>query len=165
MKKSKNCPKNYKSSDKRYIKKIRLYYPSFLYKRLDRWLKNMSLKGWHIVDCRIFCFVFEKGEPKEKEYFTYGLPTIEGKYSVSMRHPFLEKLYGVSKKKSRINRNEKKSYCIVEIDTQKIDVQNDVGYKELINDRDKLYLLFFLTRTLPIIICIVLALMFFIKSI
>ena len=84
--------------NKKYIKKFRLY-PAFLYKRLDKWLKEMSLKGLHIVDCRFFTFIFEKGAPKEKEYFTYGDAIREGKYSLSMRHPFLEKNMGLKNQK------------------------------------------------------------------
>ena len=37
------------------------------------------------------------------------------------------------------NKNQSKTYLTVEIDTQKIDIENDVGYKELISDRNKLY--------------------------
>ena len=98
----------------------------------------MSAEGWHIVHCGIFFFVFEKGEPKNKEYFTYGLSAQEGKYNIELMHPFLEKRYGVKAKRSKINANRSKSLQIVEIDTDKIDVNNDIGYKELISDRNSL---------------------------
>ena len=126
------------SADKQYIKKFRIY-PPFLYFMLDKWLKKMSSEGWHVVHCSLLFFWFEKGEPKNKEYFTYGLGSHEGEYSVSMRHPHLEKIYGVKKKKSQINSNESKTYNIVEIDTDRIDINNNVGYKELLNDRNRLY--------------------------
>ncbi len=125
-------------------KKIRIY-PTFLYRRLDRWLKEMSRKGWHIVHCGVFSFWFERGECEEREYFTYGLGTQEGKYSISLRYSFLEKTYGL--KKSRINANPKKSYQIVEIDPHKI---ADHGYQELIRDRDRLYLRYFVRNLLAI---------------
>ena len=128
-----------KDSRKQYKRKIRIY-PAFLYRRLDKWLKSMSLKGWHIVHCGIFSFLFEKGDPVEKEYFTYGLSTQEGKYSIAMRYPFLEKTYGLEKGKSKINANKSKAHQIVEIDTNKIDVDHDAAYNELISDRNHLYL-------------------------
>lgn len=132
-----------KDPQKRYIKKFR-FYPSFLYCRLDKWLKKMSATGWHVVHCGIFFFWFEEGEPGIKEYFTYGLSTQEGKYDINLRHPFLEKTYGVEPKKSKINANRSKTLQIVEIDTAKIDVNNNVGYKELISDRNSLYLKYFI---------------------
>ena len=135
---------------KKYKVKFRIY-PTFLYCFLDKWLKSMSLKGWHIVDCGIFLFVFEKGEPIEKEYFTYRLSTQEGKYDIALRYPFLEKTYGVENKKSQINSNESKAYQIIEIDINKIDYKNDIGYRELIRDRNRLYLLYFF-RNLSILL-------------
>ena len=133
---------------KKYIKKFRIY-PYFLYSRLDRWLKSMSANGWHIVHCGWFMFWFEQGEPLRKEYFTYGLSTQEGKYSLSLRYPFLEKTYGVKVKKSRINSNEKRGYRIIEIDLQRIDTKKDIAYKELVSDRNRLYWLHF-ARTLAL---------------
>lgn len=142
--------KKWMSSGKEYIRKIRIY-PAFLYHHLDKWLKLMSLSGWHIVHCGLFTFWFEKGEPCEKEYFTYGLSTQEGKYSISLRYPMLEKTYGVKKDKSKINANDTKSYQILEIDRQRIDVANNVGYRELILDRNRLYLQYF-ARNLGVIL-------------
>ena len=144
---------------KQYVKKLRIY-PAFLYHRLDKWLKQMSADGWHIVDCGILFFWFEKGEPEEKEYFTYGLSTQEGKYSISLRYPFLEKTYGVKKKKSKINSNEGKKHQIVEIDLNRIDVNNDVGYRELIEDRNRLYLRYFI-RNFSIILSVLIAVALF----
>ena len=134
------------NSHKKYIKKFRIY-PYFLYSRLDRWLKSMSANGWHIVHCGLFMFWFEQGEPLRKEYFTYGLSTQEGKYSLSLRYPFLEKTYGVKAKKSRINSNEKRGYRIIEIDLQRI----DTAYKELVSDRNRLYRSHFIRNTIIIL--------------
>ena len=127
-----------RNPNKQYIKKFR-FYPSFLYAHLDRWLKEMSRKGWHIVHSGLFYFWFEKGAPAEKAYFTYGLSTQEGKYSLTLRSPLLEKTYGVSKKASKINANTTKKYQIVEIDTETIDIESDIGYRELLHDRNRLY--------------------------
>ena len=56
-----------------------------------------------------------------------------------LRFPFLEKTYGIKKKYSKLNKNQAKTYLTVEIDTQKIDIENDIGYNELRNDRNRLY--------------------------
>ena len=145
MKKTKNHGnrKFCKEVGKIYIKKFR-FYPTFLYYKLDKWLKTMSAGGWHIVHCGIFFFWFEKGDPESKEYFTYGLSAQDGKYNINLMHPSLERRYGVKAKKSKINANKSKSIQIVEIDTDKIDVNNDADYKELISDRNSLYLRYFI---------------------
>ena len=109
-----------------------------MYAKLDKWLKKMSLLGWHIVDCGMLFFVFEKGEPANKEYFTYISLVNESKHNLSLMFPFLEKTYGVKEKKSKINANKAKFHQIVEIDTQKIDTEKDVGYLELISERNKM---------------------------
>lgn len=136
-----------------YVKKYR-FYPNFMYSFLDNWLKTMSLSGFHIVHSGLFTYWFEIGKPMEKEYFTYGDPINEGKYSIALRYPLLEKTYGVNKKQSKINNNISKSHNIIEIDLQKIDVKKDIGYNELIKDRNRLYLLFFLRNIFLIIVTI-----------
>lgn len=144
----------YKDKKRKYLRKFRIY-PDFLYCRLDKWLKSMSLKGWHIVHCGMFFFTFEKGEPKKKEYFTYGGPPKgEGKYSISLRYPMLEKTYGVKSKKSKINANKRKAHNIVEIDTEKIDIENDTGYKEMVSDRNRLHTRFFVNTISMLFICV-----------
>ncbi len=134
-----------KLPQKQYKKKHR-FFLGIMYAQLDKWLKKMSLSGWHIVHCGVFTFWFEKGLATEKEYFTYGDPPNEGKYSVLLRHPQLEKKYGVSKKKSKINANKNKAYEIVEIDLNLIHA--DIGYEEMVNDRNRLYLLYFIRNVL-----------------
>lgn len=131
------------NSKKQYLRKIRIY-PYFLYMYLDKWLQDMSSKGWHIIHCGMFSFWFEKGDPKNKEYFTYGCYTHEGKYSFELRYPFLEKTYGMKEKKSKINSNKNKTHTIIEIDLNRIDIENNVGYKEMISDRNRLYLKLFI---------------------
>lgn len=133
-----------------------------MYTRLDKWLKKMSLSGWHIVHCGLFSFWFEKGSAIEKEYFTYSDVLNEGYYSIGMRYPFLEKKYGVNKKKAKINANESRAHRIVEIDINKIDVKNDVCYKELIQDRNLLYKRYFIRNIiiLPAVVLLLVALCF-----
>ena len=123
------------------VKRFRIY-PAFLYYKLDRWLKEMSLNGLHIVHCDAFFFWFEKGEPSKREYFTHGLVTQEKKYSITSLYPILLSRY--SMKKSKINLNQEKTYQIVEIDTNKIDVENDLNYKQLVGDRNRLYKRYFI---------------------
>ena len=102
----------------------------------------MSNSGFHLVDSNLISFLFECGEPKNKVYFTYTAESgrnDDGKYSIPLRYPFLKKTYGVKPKYSKLNKNQSKTYLTVEIDTKKIDIENDVGYKELLNDRNELY--------------------------
>ena len=122
------------------ITKVRIY-PICLFSRLDNWLKEMSKAGWHLVDYGIITYVFEKGPPSDKEYFSYSCSRIgDGKYDIALRHPLLNKTYGVKKKKSKLNsRNSFSGNTIIEIDTSRIDIENDLGYKELVSDRNRLY--------------------------
>ena len=150
-----------KNPSKKYVRKFRLYLP-FAYKNLDKWLNKMSLSGCHVVDSNFISFLFECGEPQNKIYFTYNAGwgrNDAGKYSIPLRYPFLEKTYGMKPKYSKLNKNQSKTYLTVEIDTQKIDVENNIGYKELVNDRNRLYnklairnaLIVFLTALLCIV--------------
>ena len=154
-----------KDPKKKYFRKFRIY-PSFMYHRLDKWLNKMSLKGFHLVDSNLISFLFEQGPQKDIVYFTYeagGVRKDDAKYSIPLRYPFPIQTYGVKKKYSKLNRNEAKSYLTIEIDTQKIDIENDVGYKELINDRNRLYrkrairnTIIFFTIILLCIVCVIL---------
>ncbi|MBO5395631.1 MAG: DUF2812 domain-containing protein [Clostridia bacterium] len=150
-----------KDPSKKYIRKIRIY-PSFAYKSLDKWLNKMSNSGWHLVDSNLISFLFECGEPENKIYFTYNAGWARndsGKYSIPLRYPFLEKTYGIKPKYSKLNKNQSKTYLTLEIDTQKIDTENNAGYRELINDRNKLYSKLAIRNTiifvLVILICII----------
>ena len=164
MKNEKNT-KFFRDPSKIYVRKFR-FYPSFLYNKLDKWLNQMSLLGWHLVDSNPFSFLFEQGDPENKIYFTYeagGTRNDAGKYSIPLRYPFLDKTYGVKSNHSKLNKNRRKTYLTVEIDTKKIDIKNDVGYKELINDRNRLYrtlairnAILFLVLIIMCIACIVL---------
>ena len=103
----------------------------------------MSKKGWHLIDNKGFFYYFEKGIPIEKEYFVYSPSCIgEGKYSIALQYPHLIKTYGVGKKKSKLNKNSIiKCNTIFEVDTERIDIKNDIYYNELKHDRNRLYLL------------------------
>ena len=72
----------------------------------------------------------------------------------------VEKIYGL--KTSKINCNKTKEYNIIEIDTNRIDVKNDVGYKGLISDRNRLYMRYFVRNTSVLIsVLVTLALILF----
>lgn len=121
------------------IRKIR-FYPDCFFFMLDKWLKKMSQKGYHLIDYGIFTYTFEKGRPADKEYFTYSCDrTGDGWFSISLRYPNLKKTYGKKRKKSKLNKaNISIGVTIVEIDTDRISI-SDIGYKELIKDRNRLY--------------------------
>lgn len=126
-----------------------------MFSQLDKWLKKMSSSGWHIVHVFGFLYFFEKGLPESKEYFTYFIPIKgEGKYSLSLRYPFLEKK--IAKKNSQINSNNKKWLNVIEVDLDKIDVFNDVYYKELVADRNNLATRYFVRNTVLFFIILVL---------
>jgi hypothetical protein len=137
-----------------YKKEYRIF-PMCTFFLLDKWLKKMSQAGWHLVDYGLYTYRFQKGNPCDKEYFTYTTSGVgEGKYSIPLRYPMLEKTFG--KKKSVLNRiNKTKGITILEIDTKKIDIKNDIGYNELIADRNKLYALMTIRDIVAIAILIV----------
>jgi hypothetical protein len=125
------------------LKKMIRFYPICFFFLLDNWLKKMSLKGWHLIDYGFGFYVFEKGKPLNKEYFTYSCDyTGDGKYSILLRYPALKQKYGVNKKNSKLNKNNVlKGNTTIEVDTNRIDITNDLGYKELKHDRNRLYML------------------------
>lgn len=139
------------------VKKIR-FFPKCLFFLRDRWLKKMSKKGWHLIDYGIFVYIFENGVPSDKEYFSYTCERVgDGKYSIPLRYPLLDETFGVKKKKSKLNKNsilKSKANTIIEVDTHKIDIENDIGYKELRHDRNKLYFLITI-RNIAIILALI----------
>ena len=91
----------------------------------------------------------------EKEYFVWD-PTYtgEGKYSISMRYPSIMKIYGVHKKKSKLNYySSKKHDTIIEVDIKN---RSNLDFLELKNDRNRLYALRFVRNFLIVIIVFVL---------
>ena len=117
----------------------------------------MSQKGWHLVYSTGFSFLFEEGEPEDREYFTYGICTQEGRYDLFLMYPMLEKTYGL--KNSKLNKNELKLPRTIEIDRKKLEEKNKVGYNELVSDRNRLYKKYFIRNTVIfsiVILCLVL---------
>jgi hypothetical protein len=113
---------------------------------LEKWLKKMSNKGWHLVSRKFaIIYYFEKGLPEDKEYFVWS-PTYtgEGRYSIDMRYPSLAKTYGKNKKKSKLNNNSfKNSVNIIEVDPQK----KDYAFDELRHDRNRIYILQYIVNS------------------
>ena len=139
--------------------KIRIY-PSCLYFLLEKWLKEMSSRGWILVYRKWkFIYSFEKDSPKEKEFFVWDSTyTGEGKYSISTRYPLLEKKYGVSHKYSKINSNSfKKKDTIIELD---INDNNEKEIKDLKNVRNLLYMRRFIRNLLIFIVYILVVLLY-----
>lgn len=126
------------------MKKIMRYkfYPSFRYRKLELWLKEMSEKGFYLIDYGFLKYVFKESEISSRIYFVFncgGVHKDEGKYSILLKYPLLKKEYGLSSHRSFLNknmRNKIKHKNIVEIDPTKL---ND-GFYELITERNKLYL-------------------------
>ena len=123
----------------------------------------MSKRGWYLIDYNLFVYRFEKNIPCEKEYFSYVCDWIgEGKYSIPLRYPLLQQTYGIKKKKSTLNRNNRlKGTTILEIDTQRVNVENDLGYHELIRDRNRLYLMQTLRNVALLILLVVIVVLGF----
>ncbi len=120
-----------------------------MYSRLDKWLEQMSLTGWHVVHCSCYVFWFEKGEPMKKVYFTPVNYRNNGtKYNLERKYPFFDVAYGMDKKKSKINANITKTLPILEIDIQRIDIQRNEGYKKLVAGRNILSLQCFIRNIL-----------------
>ena len=154
-------------NESKLIRKIRIY-PDFLYSRLEKWLHKMSLKGLHLVKRKFgIIYYFEKGEPEEKEYFAWSpTATGEGKHSIPLRYPHLEKQFGVKKKNSKLNKNATLKYdTIIELDRDLIYGEKKIAYQELISDRNRLYMQKFIKFSLIMaLVAVILAVLFWIKS-
>ena len=138
---------------KKIVTKYR-FYPSWLFFLQDKWLMKQSQNGLKLIDYGIFSYVFIQSLPQKTIYFSYtglgGSHNGEGKYNLRLRHPFLEKVYGKSPKRSRLNSNVRKKHrkIIIEIDPQK----TNYAYDELVHDRNKWHLLAWLRIYLMIIL-------------
>ena len=138
---------------KKQTKKVLKIYPSFCYNKLELWLKNMSLKGWHLTQRKLGMFYyFEKGLPVEKEYFVWDATDVgEGQYSIGMRYSFLIK--SLKKKDSKLNDNStKKNDTIIEVDSNKIE---ELSFTELKKERNELYKNRFIKRFVIIAVVLV----------
>ena len=134
--------------ENKIILKIK-YIPSFLYSFLEVWLNKMSKTGLQLTHYKGFIYYFQKSEPSDRIYFVYnhtGYRNDEGKYSLSLRYPCIEKQYALSSHYSKINKSNKKQNNwkkIVKIDSNKI----DADFNDIVNERNRIYLKRFLRNT------------------
>ena len=139
------------------VKKYR-FYPSCLFFLQDKWLMMQAKKGLVLIDYGVFSYTFiYKDSPQDIIYFSYtalgGPHKGEAKYDLKLRHPFLEKVYGKSYKKSILNNNVRKKHqkVIIEIDSEKM----NYAFGELVHDRNKWHLFAWLRIYLLIIIGVI----------
>ena len=97
-------------------KTIIRFYPFFMMKQQDEWLRKMSNTGLHLVNYGLFRYIFEVGQPEDKHYFSYTiLDPNNGYYSFSLRYPMLSKSLGVPMWRSKLNLNNNKARVIIEV--------------------------------------------------
>lgn len=76
------------------MKTIIKWKPAYLFYKVEEWLTEMSMQGWHlIVRDGTSTYIFEKGKPQYKEYFIWDMPRQREsvKYDISHKYPFLKK--------------------------------------------------------------------------
>jgi len=118
------------------------WYPSYRYNKLELWLKDMSDSGWMLVNYGSLKYEFKKCNNVERIYFAYncgGFRNEDGQYSVMLRYPLLKEQYGISTRRSLLNKNNRSRFfykTIIELDPQKV----DDGFYEIIDQRNKLYI-------------------------
>lgn len=133
-------------------------YPPVVYFLLEKWLKKMSTKGLHLVNCNFgIIYRFEKGIPEEKEYFVWDTTrTGEGKYSIELRYPLLRKEFGVKEKRSKLNKNSsRKHFNIIEVDKTKLNTEQNLFFSYLRKERNRLYLLRFVNMLIVVAFLII----------
>lgn len=83
--------------------------------RVEKWLKEQSLKGYRLVKVKGWRFTFVKAKPKERQYFVYK-DTIEKKDNFLNELFMAKRLYG-----SRNSELNKECYTVFEIDDKRLD--------------------------------------------
>lgn len=143
------------------LRKFR-FYPRFLLSRMDKWLSKMSADGWHVIYVGMLRFVFEKGVPENKLYFSYldDYP-YSSMYSMPRSVYSFVRKYRVSKKKSKVNLNTERLKCyykVTELDLEKLDPNTNEEYKDFVRARDDLYGFAAMQRLCFFLICVTLVL-------
>ena len=151
MKNNKRC------STKTETKVIIKHSPPRLFYKVEQWLTEMGLQGWHlIVRDGTSTYIFEKGKPQYKEYFIWDMPRQREsvKYDISHKYPFLKKTFGVNSKISKL----KKYNYIIEVDLDKINSNPKLHaeYQEMKQYRNRMYAKRALGYWLGILTCILL---------
>lgn len=125
-------------------KTIMKWSPQHLYYKIEEWLTEMSMQGWHLIARDGMAYTFEKGDPQYKEYFIWelGYTRESRKYDIPYQYPCLEKTFGISIKKSKLNKYSKENVgLVIEIDLDKInnDLKLKEAYQELKQYRNRMY--------------------------
>lgn len=118
------------------------FYLSYRYNKLELWLKDMSDSGWMLINYGFLKYEFQKCNNIERIYFVYncgGFRNDDGQYSIMLRYPRLKEQYGVSARRSLLNKNNRSRFfykTIIELDPQKV----DNSFYEIVDERNKLYI-------------------------
>ena len=144
-------------SDSQYVKKI-IILPLLSAFLTEVYLDYLRAKGLRLLSWHGLRFTFATSSQKSFCYFVHfkgdmGSRRGEAKYSLTLRHPNIEKVYGVKKSLSKLNQytqNTSSAISIIEVSPQ---VLTDSSYKELLSDRCKLYYLGFLCQTAIFYLC------------
>ena len=83
---------------------------------IEKWLKTKAQKGFKLISYRFGVFVFERCQPKNREYFVFKESLGDKKMKFHGDFCMLKHLY--AKRKTALN---KRGRVVVEIDTRKID--------------------------------------------
>ena len=118
--------------------------PAHLFYKVEQWLTEMSLQGWHLIEHNEITYTFEKGKPEHKEYFKW-LPRLSKgrKYYVFDKYPLLKQTFGVNYHKSKLNKFGKNNYScsVIEVDAERLNNDSNfrASYNELNRYRNRLY--------------------------
>lgn len=135
-------------------KTIIRFYPFFMLKQQDEWLRKMSNTGLHLVNYGLFRYIFEVGQPEDKHYFSYvHLDPNNGYYSFSMRYPMLSKSLGVPMWRSKLNFNNNKARVIIEVSPDIMNTEKVKEYYDLVKEREYLYSRYAIRTTIFFTVC------------
>lgn len=125
------------------------FFSAFL---TEFYLNSLCKKGLRLVSWRGIQFQFTESTQPYARYFVYypgdmGFRRGDGKYSLTLRHPNIEKVYGLGKSASKLNlfaQRTSHGFSVVELSQQAL---SNIGYQELLQDRCRLYYRSFLRST------------------
>ena len=125
---------------KKRIFRRRFVLPAF-YFLLDGWFRRMSRRGWVLVDYKKYKFTFERGMPKEREFFTYHVSRTDKRDNrLPLRYPDLRRQFGTPKQYSKLNAglHNDDGVAVLEIHEKNLGREE---YRKLRRDRNLMYFL------------------------